>query len=192
MSNTEQQSRLAAALARIDAVNATDPRGYELDYAHRLSGWVERLCPTASEPLQLAARAQHIGRWLSPRESYPAGRIGYLKWRADLKQRHAQQAGAILRDVGYDEATVTRVHDLICKRNFPRDPEVCVLEDALCLLFLEIQFVTTMAKTGPDKMVEILQKTWPKMTPQAHQLALTLPLPADCRAVVERALQASK
>ena len=190
--DTQQQSKLSVALARIDSVNAADPRGYELEYARRLSAWVERLCPSASEPLQLAARAQHIGRWLSPRESYPPGRSGYLKWRTDLKQLHAQKTGEILHEVGCDDPTVTRVQDLIQKRNFPRDTEACVLEDALCLLFLETQFTTTTAKTGAEKMVVILQKTWQKMTPQAHQLALTLPLPADCLALVKRALQESK
>lgn len=176
------------AIARFDAANAHDPRGLELPYARRLSAWVERLAPDASEPLRLAARAQHICRWMSPRESYPAGRIGYLKWREDLKQFHAEKAGAILREVGYGEATITRVQDLIRKRNFPRDPEGRVIEDALCLVFLETQFVETTGKTGEEKMIGILQKTWRKMTPQARELALTLPMSPACRALVEKAL----
>ena len=75
--------RFQAAIARIDAANSADPRGYELPYAQRLSAWVDRLSPNASEPLRLAARAQHLCRWLIPRDSYPAGRIAYLKWRED-------------------------------------------------------------------------------------------------------------
>jgi hypothetical protein len=180
--------RFQEAIARIDAVNAADPRGIELAYAHRLSEWVLKLRPDASEPLRLAARAQHIARWESPRESYPAGRIGYLKWREDLKQFHAARAGQIMRDVGYDESAVLRVQDLIRKRNFPRDEEGRVLEDALCLTFLETQFAETVAKTGEEKMVEILRKTWRKMTPQAQQIALTLPMTPACRSLVERAL----
>jgi hypothetical protein len=125
---------------------------------------------------------------MSPRESYPAGRIGYLKWREDLKQFHAEKAGEILRGVGYDESTVARVQDLIRKRNFPRDPEGRVLEDALCLVFLETQFVETTGKTGEEKMIGILQKTWRKMTPQAREVALTLPMSAECGALVEKAL----
>src|SRR5882724_12016125 len=89
--------RFQVAIARIDSANAADPRGVELPYSQRLSAWVERLAPDASEPLRLAARAQHICRWESPRDSYPAGRIGYLKWREDLKQFHAEKAGTILR-----------------------------------------------------------------------------------------------
>lgn len=160
----------------------------ELPYAQRLSAWVERLAPEASEELRLAARAQHICRWMIPRESYPPGRIGYLKWREDLKQFHARKAGEILHELGYEETTVTRVQDLIRKRNFPRDPEGRVLEDALCLVFLETQFAETKAKTGDEKMLGILQKTWRKMTPQARDIALTLPMTTEQRALVEKAL----
>ncbi|HUI05575.1 MAG TPA: DUF4202 domain-containing protein [Verrucomicrobiae bacterium] len=181
--------RFQDAITRFDAANAADPRGLELGYAERLSGWVDRLAPDASEALRLAARAQHICRWMIPRESYPAGRIGYLKWREDLKHFHAQKAGEILREVGYDDATVARVQDLIQKRNFPRSPEGRVIEDALCLMFLETQFAETTAKTGDEKMIGILQKTWRKMTPAAREIALTLPMSPECRALVEKALQ---
>jgi hypothetical protein len=185
---TPTSSKFQAALEQFDAANAQDPRGAELPYARRLSAWVERLAPNASEELRLATRAQHICRWMIPRESYPPGRIGYLKWREDLKQFHARKAGEILRDLGYEETTVTRVQDLIRKRNFPRDPEGRVLEDALCLVFLEMQFAETSAKTGDEKMLGILQKTWRKMTPQARDIALTLPMSPAQRALVEKAL----
>jgi len=112
MSPVETQSRLKMAIARLDAANTADPKGREVDYANRLSAWVHRLDPAPAEALQLAARAQHLQRWLIPRESYPSNRVGYLQWRADLKQFHAQQAGAILVEVGYDETTVTAVQDL--------------------------------------------------------------------------------
>jgi hypothetical protein len=175
-------------LEQFDAANAQDPRGMELPYARRLSAWIERLAPDASEELRLAARAQHVCRWMIPRESYPPGRISYLKWREDLKQFHAQKAGEILRELGYEEAKITRVQDLIRKRNFPRDPEGRVLEDTLCLVFLETQFAETTAKTGDEKMLGILQKTWRKMTAQAREIALTLPMNTTQRALVEKAL----
>ncbi|MEI6082957.1 MAG: DUF4202 domain-containing protein [Verrucomicrobiota bacterium] len=180
--------RFQDAITRIDAANAGDPQGGALPYSQHVSAWVVKLAPAASEPLRLAARAQHICRWLSPRDSYPPGRIGYLKWREDLKQFHARKAGEILREVGYDPNTIDRVQHLICKRNFPRDEEGRVLEDALCLTFLEIQFAETTAKTGNDKMVEILRKTWRKMTPAAQALAGTLPLTDAQRALLEQAL----
>ncbi len=180
--------RFQDAITRIDAANAQDPHGIELPYAQRLSAWVERLAPNASEELRLAARAQHICRWTIPRATYAPGRIGYLKWREDLKQFHAQRAGKILREAGYDESTISHVQDLIRKRNFPRVPNGRVLEDALCLVFLETQFAETTAKTGDEKMVGILQKAWRKMTPQAQQIALTIPMTPACRALVEKAL----
>jgi hypothetical protein len=182
-------ARFQEAIAHFDAANSADPRRLELPYAQRLSVWVERLAPDASEELRLAARAQHICRWMIPRESYPAGRIGYLKWREDLKHFHARKAGEILREVGYEDAIVVRVQDLIRKRNFPRDAEGRVIEDALCLVFLETQFAETIAKTGDEKMTGILQKTWRKMTPEAQKIALTLPMGEECRAFIKNALR---
>lgn len=176
-----------AAIARFDAANAQDPRGVELPYAHRLSAWVERLRPNASVELRLAARAQHLCRWLHPRENYPPGRVGYLQWREDAKQFHARQAGGILREVGYAAPVVERVQHLITKRNFPRDDEGRVLEDALCLVFLETQLTATTDKTGREKMVEILRKTWRKMTPAAQEIACALPVNDDGRALLQAA-----
>ena len=186
--------RFQAAIRRFDGENALDPnqdggRPRELVYAERLTDWVRRLQPNASEALLLAARCQHICRWQSPREKYPMSRPGYLKWRADLKIFHARKSGEILRETGYDEDTIRRVQELNLKKNFPADPEVRVLEDALCLVFLETQFAETTAKTGDEKMVEILRKSWNKMTPQAREIALTLPMAPACRALVEQALK---
>ena len=154
-----------AALRRFDAENARDPNREmaggvshprELLFAQRLTDWVLRLCPDASEELRLAARCQHICRWEIPRGSYPMTRPGYLKWRADLKQFHAQKAGEILREIGYDESAVRRVQELNLKKNFPDDPETRVLEDALCLVFLQFQFAGLAAKTDEDKTINAL------------------------------------
>src|SRR5436189_4508067 len=121
-------SRFEAACRRFDAANALDPnleivesiaRPRELIYAERLTQWVLKLCPDASEELRLAARCQHICRWTIPRNSYPMTRAGYLKWRETLKKFHAEKAGEILREVGYPEETVQRVQALNSKKNFP-------------------------------------------------------------------------
>lgn len=168
-----------AAIARFDAENSRDPnleggRPRELLYAERLTNWVLKLCPDASEPLRLAARCQHVCRWQSPRENYPMTRAGYLKWRADLKKFHAEKAGAILREVGYDEDAIRRVQDLNLKNNFPADAECRVLEDALCLVFLEFQFAPLAAKSDDEKMINALRKAWAKMTDDARAEALKL------------------
>ena len=182
------ETRFQTTITRFDAVNAQDPRGQELPYSRRLSAWVEQLAPAASEELRLAARAQHIGRWAIPRESYPMDRAGYLKWRTELKNFHAGKACEIMRETGYDEKSIARVQQLIQKQLFPNDPDSCVLEDALCLLFLEAQFAETTVKTGADKMIGILQKTWKKMTPQAREIALGLPMSGESRTLMEKAL----
>jgi len=168
-----------AASRRFDAENSRDPNSEnsqprELLYAHRLTDWVLRLYPNASEVLRLAARCQHICRWESPRENYPMTRAGYLKWRADLKKFHAEKSGAILREAGYDDETICRVKNLNLKKNFPADPEVRVLEDALCLVFLEFQFAALAAKSDDEKMINALRKSWEKMTEAARAEALKL------------------
>ena len=176
--------RFFEALRRFDEENGKDPhqivaegvpQPQELLYAKRLTGWVLRLTKEPSEPLLLAARSQHICRWTIPRHTYEMTRPGYLRWRADLKQFHAQKSAEILHEVGYDEETITRVRDLNLKKLLGRDPDCQVLEDALCLVTLEYQLGDLIAKTDPAKMVEILRKTWKKMSPLARDQALTLP-----------------
>jgi len=190
-------ARFAAALRRFDEENARDPNleiadgvshPRELLYARRLTDWVLRLCPNAAEPLRLAARGQHLCRWVIPRAAYELTRGGYLKWRTDLKKFHAEKAGAILREVGYGDDVIAQVQALNLKQNFPADPDSQVLEDALCLVFLEFQFAVLAAKTAEDKMINVLKKSWQKMTPQAHEQALSLPFGPREQALIKQAL----
>jgi hypothetical protein len=186
--------KFAAAIRRFDEENSRDPnqengQPRELLYAQRLTDWVNKLCHNASEPLRLAARCQHICRWQSPRENYPMTKPGYLKWRADLKKFHAEKSGQILKEVGYDDATIRRVQDLNLKKNFPADPEVRVLEDALCLVFLEFQFAPLAAKSDDEKMINALRKSWEKMTETARAEALKLNYGEREKALITRALQ---
>ena len=194
----ENLERFAAALARFDAENTKDPKSvicdgsaqpHELVYSRWLTDWVLRLKPDASEPLRLAARCQHLCRWEIPRDSFPATRAGYLKWRQTLKEFHADKAAAILREVGYGEEVIQQVRDLNLKKNFPADPECRVLEDALCLVFLERQFADLAAKATEEKMVTALQKCWTKMTPAAHVEALKLDYSQAGRRLLELALK---
>ena len=192
-------ARFEAALRRFDEENSRDPHSENVDgvshprefiYAQWLTDWVLKFSPNASEELRLAARCQHLCRWKIPRDSYPMTRPGYLKWRADLKRFHADRTGEILREVGYPDAVITRVQDLNLKKNFPTDPESCVLEDALCLVFLEHQLADLAAKTADDKVITALQKSWKKMTPAAHAEALKLSYGAREKALIEQALKA--
>jgi hypothetical protein len=191
-------ARFETAIRRFDEENSKDPnfqlanglqRPRELVYAEWLTDWVLKLCPEASEELRLAARGQHLRRWEIPRDSYPMDRVGYLKWRSDLKKFHAEKAGEILREVGYADAMIQRVQELNLKKNFPADPESRVLEDALCLVFLERQLGDLAAKTADDKVITALQKSWKKMTPTAHAEALKLSYGEREKALLERALK---
>jgi hypothetical protein len=175
--------RFAAAIHRFDDENRHDPnvevmdgspQPRELVYARWLSDWVLKLHPEASEALRLAARCQHLCRWMIPRSSYPMTRPGYLQWREALKKFHAQKAGDILREAGYPEDVIRRVQELNLKKQFPQDPESRVLEDALCLVFLERQLADLAGKTEDDKVINALQKSWKKMTPAAQAEALKL------------------
>jgi len=195
---TGNEARIEAALRRFDEENARDPnaelvagvpRPRELAYAERLTDWVLRLKPDASEALRLAARCQHLCRWMIPRNRYPMDRAGYLKWRTELKKFHADKSGFILREVGCEEELVRQVQALNLKKDFPRDPDSRVLEDALCLVFLQFQFAELAAKTDPDKMINALRKSWQKMTEPARVEALKLPFAPREKALLERALQ---
>ena len=193
--NRRVNDKFDAAIHHFDAENSRDPnqengRPRELVYAERLTAWVLKLCPNASEPLRLAARCQHICRWESPRDKHPMTRAGYLKWRADLKKFHAEKSGAILREVGYGEAAIRRVQDLNLKKNFPADAECRVLEDALCLVFLEFQFAALAAKSDDEKMVNALRKSWEKMTEAARAEALKLNFGEREKKLLARALPA--
>ena len=193
----EEEWRFSEAIRRFDEENGRDPhlivvdgvaQPHELLYARRLTEWVLRLQPNASKPLLLAARSQHICRWLVPRSSYEMTRAGYLRWRNDLKHLHAKKSAEILREVGYDEATIARVVELNLKKGFGHDQECQVLEDALCLVTLQYQLADLMEKTDPDKMVGILRKTWKKMSDVARAHALALPFTEAESALLQQAV----
>lgn len=191
---------LSRGLDAIDAANADDPhtievrgqrRPKEQAHAELMTEWVARLDPTASDAQLLAARAHHLRRWSVPRSSYPDGRAGYLRWRTALRKQHAAEVAALLREVGYDDATVERVRAIVNKEGLGTDPAVQVHEDALCLVFLETQLAETVDRLGDDKIVDVIAKTAAKMSPAALALVAELPLREGDRALVARALEGS-
>lgn len=193
----QDEQRFSRAIQQFDAANGQDPRKLrvagsevplELCHARRLSEWVDKLAPSASEALRLAARCQHIFRWKIPRNSQPMGRAGYLKWRAELKQFHANTTAGILSGLGYDTELIERVQQLNLKRNLQADPECQLLEDALCLVFMEYQFDALIESTETEKMLNIVRKTWAKMSSAGHDEALKLPFSEAAKAVIEAAL----
>lgn len=194
-----QSQNLSLVIARIDEANALDPnrewcpdsgsnQPKEFLYGKRMTEELQRFAPDASEHLQIAARAQHIERWTSPRNAYADGRAGYKKWRAELSLYHASRAAEIMLQCGYDDEQCERVKFLIQKRQLRRDVETQTLEDVICLVFLRHYLEDFATKHDEDKLIDIIQKTWNKMSVQGHQAALALPLTPALSSLVGKAL----
>ena len=194
--------RFQRAIAAIDAANEGDPHRIEVGgealpkertHARMLGEWVRRLDPEASEALLLAARAHHVRRWTIPRGSFPEGRSGYLRWRARLRDFHADEAERLLRGAGYDDSTIERVRQIVLKQGLTRnpdttDPDVQTFEDGLALVFLETQFDETAASIGDDeKMARIVARTLRKMSARGREAALGLDYGERERGILERA-----
>lgn len=158
--------------------------------AERLASWVARLEPAPSEALELASHCQHLRRWSLPRTDYPDGRIGYLAWRKALARQHAEQAAEILRGVGYDESSIEQVRRINLKQGLHQNADVQTMEDALCLAFLEHELEEFAAKHDEPKLIDIIRKTWRKMSERGHARALELAptLPPRSLELVTRAL----
>jgi hypothetical protein len=190
-----EPERLQRVLARLDALNRDDPNQEvvhgvrlprELAYSERLTDWVLRLNPQASEALRIAARGQHVRRWTIPREEYPRTRAGYLKWRERLKAFHAELVAHAMREEGCADEDIERVRLIITKKQLGRDPDTQTIEDALCLIFLETQFADVQGKVSAEKMADIVRRTWAKMSPRAREEALRLPVSDEQRALLRR------
>ncbi len=191
------QERFNAAIARFDALNSEDPHTEvyngkiypkELLYAQRMTEWLLKVEPQPSEALQLAIRSQHLRRWTIPRRDYPMDLAGYNKWRNTLRKFHADLAGQVLQEVGYESETIDRVQFLILKRQLKIDAEVQLLEDVVCLVFLENYFLDFARQHDEEKVIDIVQKTWRKMTPRGQEIALTLPMLPEAQRLVSKAL----
>jgi hypothetical protein len=191
--------RFMEAMRRFDVANAEDPHfevvdgvSYprELLYAQRMTTWLERFAPEASEALRLAARSQHIRRWMIPRDHYPMDRRGYLQWRTTLGRFHAEAVATILREVGYEEAMIQRVQALLRKEGLRRDAEVQCLEDVICLVFLESYCADFARQLDAAKALGILRKTWSKMSPRGREVARAAGLRLDVQQLIDAALAA--
>lgn len=181
------------ARALIDAAHATDPklaadgRPAELVYAERMEAWVARLVPAAAPLLRLAARCQHLERWTVPRATYPLDKPGYHAWRRSLYVKQAARAKEFLLQAGVPAAEAAEASIWVAKTGLKTNPGTQALEDAACLVFLENEieaFAAQHADYPPEKFVDILKKTWRKMSPPAQQAALGLTLPPAIAALV--------
>lgn len=197
MRGLSDAARYATAVAAIDSANAEDPTVVEvrgesaplaLVHGRLAAEWMQRLVPEASEALLLAARAHHLRRWVVPRSSYPEGRPGYLRWRRDQKDRHATEVADILLAVGYDEATIHQVQTLVRRQRLDAGSGTQAVEDAACLVFLETQLIDVSEQLERDHLIEVVQKTARKMSPEGLALVAEVPLSDEASAILAEAL----
>jgi len=193
--------RFDKTIAAFDALNAKDPnhvviegaeRPKELVYAERMTDMLHRYAPDASEALQLAARAQHIERWVLRRDDFPMTKLGYFNWRNQLKLHHAEIAEKIMRDHGYENAQIQQTITLLKKENLRTNPDMQTLEDVIVLTFLEHDlgaFVDKYKAYSEEKFIHILRKSYQKMSEQGQQAALSLiHIPKHLLPVVQKAV----
>jgi len=174
-----------------DPARAADGRAAELVYADRMEAWVARLVPDAPPRLRLAARSQHLERWGVPRASFPEGKLGYLAWRRSLYTKQAERAHGLLLEAGVPAGEAAEVATWVSKTGLKTNAGTQALEDAACLVFLENEisaFAAQHADYPREKFVDILRKTWRKMSPAAQQAALGLALPPAIGALVKEAV----
>jgi hypothetical protein len=190
--------QLAEVLEKIDEFNMKDPKieeflgktmSSELVYSVRVTNWVKQLIGQPTEELLIASRGVHIGRWEVPRENYPAGLQGYYQWKTFLHQYHAKKVAGIMESCGYSTEAIKIVSDIITRKKLKENPATQALEDAVSLVFLEIQLIPLMSKASEEKVINAIVKTWAKMSSAGQAKALSLNLPPEAMAVIKKALK---
>ncbi len=199
MADPEERELLDRAVAAIDAANAVDPvsvsfRGAsgpkELVHAERMTHWVRVLDPDADVAQLLAARGHHLRRWTVARNDYPDGRAGYLKWRLVQRKRQVAELSELLRGVGCDAATIDQTLAIVAKKGLGTDPAVQTHEDALCLVFLELQLDELAARLDHDRIVDVLRKSIAKMSAHGVETAAAVELSEQGQKLLHEALTA--
>ena len=193
-----EENRFAKAFEQFDAYNNKDPK-VTLDqgksipdallYAQRMTSKLEVYVPDASEHLQLAARCQHIGRWEIPRSQYPMDRKGYMLWRSQLKKHHVKIAIEILEQIGFESANISKVCNLLLKKQLKQNPETQALEDVICFVFLQYYFDEFSTDQNEGKLINILKKTIAKMSSEGIAYSMKLPLSEKSKSLVKKALE---
>ena len=195
-SNAVDPIAMSRAIAAINAAHAAEPapptgKPNELAYADHLSNWVLRLVSQPSDALRIAARCQHLERWFIPRASFPMDKPGYFAWRKAVQRHQGERAQTLLQQAGIPTDICARVGTLVAKAASKGDLEAQALEDAACLTFLATElgdFATQHPDYTREKFIDIIRKTWRKMSPDGHRLALTIPLAPALKELVVAAI----
>ena len=181
-------SQFNNAIKLFDEYNSADPNGKEVVYAQRMSDRLDKFKPDAAEHIRLAIRCQHIGRWQIPRNTFPDGKKGYIAWRNKLKDHHAGIAGGILEKAGYDRSMIDMVQDLLEKKDLRSNPDTQLLEDVVCLVFVEFYLEDFASKHDDAKVIDILSRTFKKMTQHAIDVATSFNLPSHAKDLMSKAV----
>lgn len=191
------ENKFDKAIRLFDEANIKDPNkeisegkeySKELLYSIRLTDTLYNFSSDASEALRLAIRCQHICRWEIPRDSYEMNRVGYLSWRKSLKSFHADKSSEILTEVGYSDEIISEVRSLLLKKDLKGNKDAQTLEDVVCLVFLEFSLSKFSEKYSEEKLIDIISKTWAKMSDDGHQGALKIKLDDKLTSLVSKAI----
>ena len=200
---TQAQHNYNKAVELIDVANSEDPNfelvgdqniAKELLYGQRMSDMIAIYLPDADDIARLAVRAQHIQRWKSPRKDYPMNRKGYHLWRTNLYKFHAETTADLLQQAGYEDAFIERVKLAVAKKSLKTNPDTQIVEDIAALVFLQFYMLDFYEKFSTEydkeKWIDIIQRTWNKMSPQAHEFALSgkIELPKSLVPLIQEAL----
>jgi hypothetical protein len=191
--------RLLKAFVAIDAANSFDPKSVIVDrvsrpanliYGLRMSAELERFAPDASEELQIAARGQHIERWIIPRWRYPMERQGYHQWRLAVRDHHAARLSTILADLSYNQVAIARVASIVRKERLKENNEVQTLEDVICIVFVKYELEAFAGRYTDDdtRVADILAKTWRKMSDRGQQAVLSIPPAPNVLSLLEKGI----
>jgi len=197
------QQAFEQSVKLMDAANSEDPNidtdlagkewPKELLYSHRMADMIARYKPEADHVNQLAVRGQHIQRWKSPRDAYPMDRKGYHQWRKDLYTFHADTTVEFMKQAGFDEESLERIRQSIGKKNIKTNTDTQILEDVAALVFIEhymLAFAEKHPEYSEEKWIDIIRKTWNKMTDDAHAYALSgdLALPEPLIPLIQKSV----
>ena len=123
-------------------------------------------------------------------------RKGYHQWRTGLYKFHAETVADLLLTAGYENEFITRVKLAVGKKSLRTNPDTSLVEDVAGLVFIEHymqDFVEKHPEYEEDKWIDIIRKTWRKMSNQAQQFALAghITLPESLVPLIQKAVSNS-
>lgn len=189
--------RIGHVLAAFEEIGRKDPRLVVIDgttyprqlgEAKLLVHFIAQMVDPISDALFLACHCQHLGRFESPRSEFPQDNAGYKAWRTEASRRSSERSANLMKEFGFEASIIERVSKIVSKQGRATNPEVQIMEDALCLTFLILDAEDFVLRHTEEEMTRILKRTWMKMSETGHRTALSTPLAPTVKKAVEIAL----